>query len=157
MADQVVARQQGDDCQARIFWLEATNLLREDSPVRAVMYEIGPKAFDDVVVDYAREGAPQDHFGKPSLCDHRQCTWHVRPGDFGFNNFIVPQFISGSSVSCLQRAHVAQLDHAPSGEGAWFHLVTNWNPRKNDPLQKLILNQTNALKIDLIFRVEPTA
>ena len=37
MADQVVARQQGDDFQARIFWLEAANLLREESPVQAVM------------------------------------------------------------------------------------------------------------------------
>ena len=95
MADQVVARQQGDDFQARIFWLEAANLLREELPVQAVMFETGPKAFDDVVVDYAREGAPQDHFGKPILRDHRQCKWHVRPGDFGFNDLIDPVFIGG--------------------------------------------------------------
>lgn len=151
MADQVVARQQGDDFQARIFWLEAANLLREDSPVRAVMYEIGPKAFDDVVVDYAREGAPQDHFGKPILRDHKQCKWHVRPGEFGFNDFVDPQFIGGNAVSFLQRARAAQLDHAPAGEGARFHLVTNWNAREKDPLRKLILNQTNALDLGTIF------
>ncbi|MER8962110.1 SAVED domain-containing protein [Mesorhizobium sp. M0701] len=151
MADQVLARQQGDDFQARIFWLEAANLLRDESPVRMVMYETGPKAFDDVVVDYTREGAPQDHFGKPILRDHKQCKWHVRPGDFGFNDFTIPEFIGGTSVSFLQRARAAQLAHAPSGEGARFHLVTNWAPKEKDPLRKLILNQTNALDIDLIF------
>jgi len=151
MADQVVARQQGDDFQARIFWLEAANLLRDESPVRMVMYETGPKAFDDVVVDYAREGAPQDHFGKPVLRDHKQCKWHVRPGDFGFNDFVDPVFIGGTSVSFLQRAHSAQREHAPAGEGARFHLVTNWAPKEKDPLRKLILNQTNALDIDPIF------
>jgi hypothetical protein len=133
------------------FWLEAANLLREDSPVRAVMFETGSKAFDDVVVDYAREGAPQDHFGKPILRDHRQCKWHVRPGDFGFDDLIDPVFIGGASVSFLQRARAAQLEHAPAGEGARFHLVTNWNPREKDPLRKLIRNHTNALDIDPIF------
>lgn len=151
MADQVLARQQGDDFQARIFWLEAANLLRDESAVRMVMYETGPKAFDDVVVEYAREGAPQDHFGNPILRDHRQCKWHVRPGDFGFNDLTDPKFIGGTSVSFLQRARDAQLAHAPSGEGARFHLVTNWVPKEKDPLRKLILNQTNALDIDPIF------
>lgn len=151
MADQVIARQQGDDFQARIFWLEAANLLRDYSPVRMVMFETGPKAFDDVVVDYARDGAPQDHHGLPILRDHKQCKWHVRPGDFGFNDFVDPKFIGGSSFSFLQRARAAQLEHAPTGEGARFHLVTNWEPKAKDPLRKVILNQTNALDIDPIF------
>ena len=56
-----------------------------------------------------------------------------------------------TSVSFLQRARAAQLAHAPSGEGARFHLVTNWAPKDKDPLRKLILNQTNALDIDPIF------
>jgi len=151
MADQVIARQQGDDFQARIFWLEAANLLRDDSPVRMVMFETGPKAFDDVVVDYARDGAPQDHHGLPILRDHKQCKWHVRPGDFGFNDFVDPKFIGGTSFSFLQRARAAQLEHAPTGEGARFHLVTNWVPKEKDPLRKVILNQTNALDIEPIF------
>lgn len=52
MADSIVARQQGDDFQARLFWLHATLLLDEASPVRRVLFETGPRAFDDVVVDY---------------------------------------------------------------------------------------------------------
>lgn len=151
MADAVIARQQGDDFQARIFWLEAANLLREESPVRGVMFEMGPKAFDDVVVDYAPDGAPQDHFGKPILRDHKQCKWHVRPGEFGFSDFIDPVFIGGTSNSFLQRARAAQAKHAPTGEGARFHLVTNWHPKEKDPLRRLVLNQTNALDIDAIF------
>lgn len=152
MADAVIARQQGDDFQARIFWLAAASLLDDESPVRRVFFETGPKAFDDVVIDYARDGAPQDHFGKPILRDHRQCKWHIRPGDFGFSDFTDPAFIGGTSTSFLQRARAAQSAHAPTGEGARFQLVTNWQTRENDPLRRLILNQTNAVDIDAMFR-----
>ncbi|MGY2991211.1 SAVED domain-containing protein [Mesorhizobium sp. URHB0026] len=152
MADAVIARQQGDDFQARIFWLAAASLLDEESPVRRVMFETGPRAFDDVVIDYARDGAPQDHFGKPILRDHRQCKWHVRPGDFGFSDFTDPVFIGGTSTSFLQRARAAQSTYAPTGEGARFQLVTNWQTREKDPLRKLILNQTNALDLDAMFQ-----
>ena len=152
MADAVVARQQGDDFQARIFWLAAASLLDDKSPVRRVLFETGPKAFDDVVVDYARDGAPQDYAGKPILRCHKQCKWHVRPGDFGFADLTEPTFIGAESTSFLQRARQAQSSHAPDGEGARFQLVTNWNARPQDPLRKLIQHQTNALDINTMFQ-----
>jgi hypothetical protein len=152
MAEAVIARQQGDDFQARIFWLAAAELLRDDSPVRRVLFETGPKAFDDVVVDYDRNGAPLDHMGKPILRDHKQCKWHVRPGDFGVTDFTDPEFIGGQSVSFLQRARDAQSAHAPAGEGARFQLVTNWQTRDRDALRALILNQTNAIDIDTMYK-----
>ncbi|HEY8264854.1 MAG TPA: SAVED domain-containing protein [Methyloceanibacter sp.] len=153
MADQIVARQQGDDFQARLFWLHAALLLDDASPVRRVLFETGPRAFDDVVVDYDAKGAPQDHTGKPVLRDHLQCKWHVRPGEFGYKDFVNPEFTKGTSVSILKRAHDAQLAHAPKGEGARFQFVTNWNA--TDPLRKLILNQHNALDIAGLFKGGP--
>ena len=150
MADSIVARQQGDDFQARLFWLHATLLLDDASPVRRVFFETGPKAFDDVVVDYDAKGAPQDHTGKPVLRDHMQCKWHVRPGDFGYDDFINPEFTKGTSVSILKRAHNAQLAHAPNGDGARFQFVTNWNA--TGPLRKLILNQHNMLDVSGLFK-----
>lgn len=153
MADAIVSRQQGDDFQARWFWLYAANLLRETSPVRKVSFETGPKAFDDVVVEYAPQGAPLDHQGRPYLRDHMQCKWHVRPGQFGYEDLADPKFSNASSFSLLQRALNAQREYAPSGAGARFQLVTNWDPR--DPLRRLISNQTNALDVDRLFKGGP--
>ncbi|MET3649836.1 SAVED domain-containing protein [Phyllobacterium ifriqiyense] len=155
MADAIVARQQGDDFQARYFWLQASLLLDETSPVRRVLFETGPKAFDDVVVEYDANGAPQDHTGKPVLRDHMQLKWHVRPGDFGYEDFANPDFTNSTSVSILKRAREAQLAHAPLGEGARFQFITNWNA--TDPLRKLIQNQHNTLDIDRLFQGGPAS
>jgi len=149
MADAIVARQQGDDFQARWFWLYAANLLREASNVQRVSFETGPKAFDDVVVEYAAANAPLDHHGLPYLRDHMQCKWHVRPGQFGHEDLTDPKFSNAQSVSLLQRVLDAQRQYAPDGHGARFHLVTNWDPL--DPLRGLILNQTNALDLGRLF------
>lgn len=155
MADLVVARQQGDDFQARLFWMNAVHLLAENSPILKVQYETGPKAFDDVVVVYSTEGARQDHRGRAVLIDHMQCKWHVRPGDFGYEDLTDPKFSGGQSFSILQRALDAQRSRAPEGHGARFHLVTNWNA--TDPLRKMILQQYNALDSDGIFTGGPNS
>lgn len=153
MVDSIVPRQQGDDFQARLFWMSAVHLLDENSSIRKVLYETGPKAFDDVVVIHAAEGAPQDHRGKPILVDHKQCKWHVRPGDFGYADLTDPKFSGGETFSILQRALEAQRSHAPQGHGARFQLVTNWNVL--DPLRRLVLTQYNALDSAGIFKGGP--
>jgi hypothetical protein len=43
-----VARQQGDNFQARLFWLKASSLLDPKSPFEKVSFETGPKGFDDI-------------------------------------------------------------------------------------------------------------
>src|SRR5262245_7899309 len=125
MTQAVVARQQGDNFQARLFWLYAALLLDPTSGVNRVAYEVGPKAFDDVLVEYDPSGAPQDHAGARYLRDHMQCKWHVRPGEFGYTELVDPVFSNAQTNSFLQRAHTAQLAHAPDGTGARFKLVTN--------------------------------
>ena len=107
MADAIIARQQGDDFQARWFWLYAANLLRETSHIQRVSFETGPKAFDDVVVEYAAENAPVDHQGHPYLRDHMQCKWHVRPGQFSHQDLTDPKFSNAQSVSHLDNALLA--------------------------------------------------
>ena len=53
MATQIIPRQQGDDYQARWFWLQACALLDEFSNVERVVYEDDKlKSFDDVAVYY---------------------------------------------------------------------------------------------------------
>lgn len=150
MADAVIARQQGDDFQARIFWLNAASLLDDRSSVVRVSFETGPKAFDDVVIEHSKDRAPQDHHGKRYLRDHLQLKWHVRPGDFGYEDFTGPGFTGGMSVSFLQRVHQAQREYAPDGEGARFQMVTNWNA--TDPLRRLITNQHDAIDVNELFK-----
>nr|WP_200985167.1 SAVED domain-containing protein [Rhizobium rhizogenes]QCL10072.1 hypothetical protein pC5.8d_769 [Rhizobium rhizogenes] len=155
MADAVLARQQGDDFQARMFWLNAALLLRGDGMVTKVAFETGPKAFDDVVIDYAADKGPLDHHGKRVLRLHKQCKWHVQPGDFGASDLLVPKFIGGEKHSFLNRARDAQVSFAPAGEGAMFELLTNWNLRADDLLWKLIRTQWNALDLDALFEGGP--
>lgn len=150
MADAVVARQQGDDFQARWFWLQAANLLRPDGHIERVSFETGPKAFDDVVVEYSSARAPKDEFGRAVLRDHMQCKWHVRMGQFGYEDLADPAFSNAASLSFLNRALDAQRQHAPAGDGARFQLVTNWEPI--DPLRPLISTQTNALNLTQLYR-----
>lgn len=149
MAEAIVARQQGDDFQARWFWLHAANLLRSDSHVRQVSFETGPKAFDDVVVEYSASDAPKDRYGRPILRDHMQCKWHVKTGQFGFKDLADPGFSNAATFSFLYRALDAQRQHAPAGDGARFHLVTNWDPV--DPLRRLILNQDYSLNLKHLY------
>ncbi len=151
MTQAVVARKHGDDFQARLFWLHAALLLDPRGPVVRVGYEIGPKAFDDVLVEYDLARAPQDHHGQPVLRDHLQTKWHVKPGEFTYADLTDPAFTNATSQSFLQRARDAQVQHAPDGTGARFKLVTNWRLASNDPLIKLILMQWHALDLASLF------
>jgi hypothetical protein len=151
MTDAVVARKQGDDFQARLFWLHTAQLLDPRGAVVRVAYETGPKAFDDVLVEYDSAHAPQDHHGCPVLRDHYQCKWHVRPGQLGYADLIDPAFTNATSQSFLQRARAAQVQHAPGGEGVRFKLVTNWRLDHDNPLMRIVLQQTHALDLDRLF------
>lgn len=151
MTQAVAARNMGDDFQARLFWLHAALLLQPGSPVRRVGFEIGPKAFDDVYVEYEPSRPPQDHRGHPVLREYFQCKCHVRPGEFGYADLADAAFINAKTQSFLQRAHAAQLGHAPEGRGVRLKLVTNWRLKPDDPLAKLILMQWHALDVDGLF------
>jgi hypothetical protein len=151
MAEAVVARRDGDDFQARLFWLHGALLLDPQGNIARVGYETGPKAFDDVLIGYELARAPQDHAGIPVLRDHLQCKWHVRPNEFGFAELTDPAFSGAQAISFLQRARDAQLLHAPDGIGARFRLVTNWRLRHQDPLMKIVLAQWHALDLIRLF------
>jgi hypothetical protein len=151
MTRAIVARKQGDDFQARLFWLYAALLLDPNGAVTRVAFETGPKAFDDVLVEYDPARAPQDHAGHPVSRDHLQCKWHVRGDEFGYADLVDPSFSNAQAVSFLQRARDAQVQFAPDGTGARFKLVTNWRLRRDDPLMQAILLQWHALDLGRLF------
>jgi hypothetical protein len=145
------ARREGDDFQARLFWLNAALLLDPASPVMRVAYERGPKAFDDVLVEYDPTRVPVDHRGCPIAREYLQCKWHVGLGEFGYAELVDPRFINATTLSFLQRAHQARLQYAPGGEGCRFKLVTNWRIAAGDPLFRLLRQQTHAIDLPRLF------
>ena len=151
MARANVARQQGDAFQARLFWLYATCLLDPHSNIVGVSFEAGPKAFDDILIEYDTRAAPRDHEGRPIYRRYIQCKSQVNAGTFGYADLINPTFVNASRFSLLRRAHEAQKAHAPDGLGCRFELKTNWRIRAADPLLDLIGKSSDAINLDRLF------
>ncbi len=145
------ARRQGDDFQARLFWLRAAMLLDPHSGVVKVGYEIGPKSFDDIWVEYDRSRAPLDHEGRPIYRRHTQAKWHTSAGAFGHDDLIDPAFINAERFSLLQKAHHAQTKHAADGVGCRFELLTNWRIKHDDPLIDLVSKEADAINLGKLF------
>ncbi|MEX2376323.1 MAG: SAVED domain-containing protein [Dehalococcoidia bacterium] len=152
MARANVARRQGDDFQGRLFWLHAAALLDPQGSVTRVAYETGPKAFDDILIEYDLRAAPRDHEGRPICRRHIQCKWHTTAGTFGHADLADPAFVNATRFSILQRAREAQQRHAPDGLGCRFELITNWRIVADDPLIDLIGKSSDAIRLDRLFQ-----
>ena len=151
MAKANIARRQGDDFQARLFWLKASSLLDGKSPVVRVAYETGPKSFDDISIEHELNGAPRDHEGNPIRRKHIQSKWHTTAGVFGYHDLIEPKFINAERHSLLQRAKLAQSGNGADSNRLRLELVTNWRLRPDDPLMKLVRKESDALDLSRLF------
>jgi hypothetical protein len=145
------ARREGDDFQARQFWLRAGRLLDRESPIVRVGFESGPRSYDDIWVEYERGRGPRTLNGSTLLREHIQCKWHLTPGSYGYRQLIDPNFINAEKRSLLQRAHGAHLTHGTSGNSVQFTLLTNWQPDRNDPLQAIIGTRSGAVRVERLF------
>lgn len=148
MANAVVARQQGDQYQARQFWLQAFLLLEPSSCVIEVTYEAErPKAFDDVVVRYEPPIARSARARVPA--DHYQIKWHTAAdGRFGYEDLIDPELIGAASFSLLQRLQQARASALP---GSHFTFLTLSRIRDCDPLDELVSGNDSLLRLDRLF------
>jgi len=151
MTQAIAIRRDGDRFQARLFWKKAARMLIVNSNIARVGFEVGPKSFDDLWIDYLGYGGPKDYEGLPIARDHYQCKWHVTLGHYGYRDLILPEFINAETHSLLQRARQAQLLHAPQGTGCRFHLYTNWRIDHEDPLREMIHRRANNLRLDRLY------
>lgn len=151
MTQAVTVRRDGDTFQARLFWWYASRLLDPQSPVIRVGFENGPKSFDDIWVEYAPAQSALDQYGDPLQREHIQCKWHVAPDTYGFSHLIDPDFVNANARSLLQRAHEAQLKHAPNGVGVRFKLLTNWRLDRTDPLRQMIGTRSGAIRLERLY------
>jgi hypothetical protein len=136
MVRAIAARIQGDDYQARWFWIQACRLFTPLTKVVKVAYEFhGVKSFDDVVVYY--EGRMDDE-GNSLLAEYYQVKFHVTSaGAFTWQGMMDPGFINASSISILQRLKNAQQQFAPYGMEAHFILYSPWQIHPDDPLAQI--------------------
>lgn len=149
MAKAIVSRQDGDRFQARLFWSKAAQLLDPSSNIARVGFETGPKAYDDVFVDYEPGRGPKDQFGELIEREHLQAKWHSSHGSYGYADFVDPGFINANAVSLLERTHAA-CQQFGADQGVMFRLATNWTIDRNDTLQRLVATRWNAIRVDLL-------
>lgn len=151
MSNAAIPRMQGDDYQARFFWLQACRLFEEHSKVVRVGYELDViKSFDDVVVSYA---VPiPDERGDLIQAEYYQVKFHVSlAGAFTWEALVTPEFIGASSVSFLQRLHMAQQMTASAGQTSRFHMLAPWTVHPDDPLASLVSNQGGEIRLQVLF------
>lgn len=156
MARAIAARQEGDDYQARLFWLHVCRLFLERSKVRRVIYEAeNVKSFDDVVVEYEDSAFP-DEQGDCIRADYFQVKFHVTAaGAFTGAGMADPAFINAKSVSILERLYAAQQAYAPTGKGCRFNLYSPWTVDPNDPLAKILRLEDGRLDLEKLFTTGP--
>jgi SMODS-associated and fused to various effectors sensor domain len=151
MAKAITARMQGDDYQARFFWLQACRLFQPYTKVCHVAYELDRvKSFDDVVVTYSEPLCLER--GDLVEADYFQVKFHVnQAGAFTCAAFIDPKFINATRVSLLQRLHAAQRAFAPNGTGCRLIIVSPWIVHPDDPLAVLVSNNGGEFHLDKLF------
>jgi hypothetical protein len=145
----VVARQLGDDYQARIFWLEACRLFSRYSKVARVAYEFkGIKSFDDVAVFYS--SPIPDERGRSINADYYQAKYHVDSrSNLTWEALIDPEAIGASSVSLLERLNFAASDSGSSG--ARFNLISAWPIHPENGLAELVSRRNGELRLEKLF------
>lgn len=151
MAKAIIARQQGDQYQARFFWLHACRLFQPHTKVVRVGYEVDqPRGFDDVVVFY--DPPIPNEFGKHTSTDYFQIKFHTdHAGAFTCQALMNPTFIGASSQSLLQRLVAAQERCPIEKDHCRFFIVTPWVIDPNDPLATFVSQQNGELRFNRLF------
>ena len=148
MANATVALQNGFNYQARVFWLNAFDLLIPERRVREVCFEADqPRAFDDVVVHY-ETAVPRGGSERIAIECH-QVKWHVSAGGrFGFADMADPAFIGAARYSLLER-----LRDAVDGDGSMrsYVLVTTDRIRDDDQLSELVSKNDQSLLMGRLY------
>ena len=144
MAKKIAARRNGDEYQARVFWLKLLELRTSDY-VKSVTLESDRVSFvDDVVVSY-REPIKDQVTGKREVvCDFFQCKYHMtQHGAFTHENLIDPKFINNQN-SMLKRLYDAyvELSEELHPDAYRLYIFSNWHWANHDALAKHLHEET---------------
>jgi hypothetical protein len=144
-AASIAARMQGDDYQARWFFIQALRMLERDSAVIRVGLEQGTFPwFDDIVTHFAA--------GKRAsrrAADAHQIKFHVvANGSLSFATLIDPAFISSKQTSLLQRIIEAYRSNADAD----VVLMSPWGIQHDDLLARMAqIGSDGSMRLHLLF------
>lgn len=135
--------------QNLFFWLCASEMLHKESNIKEVSYEDNRiKSIDDVVVEYDKPLVGDYDLNEINM-DFYQVKYHVKNSEsIELLDLIDPSFINATTYSFLQRVQEAIKNGYAN---ARFQLVTTWNIKQGDLLEKLLDNRDNKLNTDLLF------
>lgn len=147
MSKAVAPRINGDDYQARWFWLKACDLLEPHTHTTMVVIEDKThKGLDDVVV-YYKDGK-RDVYGNPVHADYYQVKFHVtHDGALTAGNLTDPSFINATKFSFLQRVQDAVL-RDPRSQHCRFIMYSPWGIDQRDGLKKVVSNDEGQIDWD---------
>lgn len=136
------------------FWFFASELLHNNTNVKAVYYEDDRvKSLDDVVVEYFEPIAGDYDITDEIMMDFYQIKYHVKnTHSIELLDLINPSFINASTHSFLDRVRDALTKGYTN---ARFHLITPWNIKSGDLLETLLDNHHNKLNLNAFFDGKP--
>ena len=138
MAKAITARRNGDEYQARVFWLKLLELRTSDY-VKSVTLESDLVSFvDDVVVSYSEPIKDQVTGKREVVYEFFQCKYHMtQHGAFTHENLIDPRFISNQN-SMLKRLYDAymELSEKLHPDAYRLYIFSNWHWANHDALAK---------------------
>ncbi len=137
MAKAIIARQDGDRYQARLFWCYLTKLRTNDFFESVYLETDDIRFVDDIVVNYC-EDQKDTATGSYYNCDYFQCKYHVtQSGAFTFENLIDPKFVN-SKESMLQRLYNAYNRLSAQSEKFRLIIVSNWGWDHRDEIAEYL-------------------
>ncbi|MXV85002.1 SAVED domain-containing protein [Candidatus Poribacteria bacterium] len=138
MAKAIAARRNGDEYQARVFWLKLLEL-RTNDYVKSVTLESDRVSFvDDVVVSYSEPIKDRVTGKREVVYEFFQCKYHMtQHGAFTHENLIDPRFISNQN-SMLKRLYDAyvELSEKLHPDAYRLYIFSNWHWANHDTLAK---------------------
>ena len=144
MAKAIAARRNGDEYQARVFWLKLLEL-RTSNYVKSVTLESDRVSFvDDVVVSYSEPIIDRVTGKREVIYEFFQCKYHVtQHGAFTHENLIDPKFINNQN-SMLKRLYDAyvELSKELHPNSYRLYIFSNWHWANQDVLSKHLYEET---------------
>ena len=138
MAKAIAARRNGDEYQARVFWLKLLELRTNDYVKSVTLESDGVSFVDDVVVSYSEPIKDQTTGKREVVCDLFQCKYHVTQNNaFTHENLIDPRFVNNqnSMLKRLYDAYVKLSTELPPGAFR-LYIFSNWHWAHQDALAK---------------------
>lgn len=152
MGRNVIARQDGDDYQAKFFWLKACCLNIPSSKVAEVAWEVDSTfGFDDVTVTY--DPAILES-GSEVIKEYYQVKFHVdHRNGFTCQALIDPEFIGAVNDSLLQRLFkIYQSTDPKLYAQSRYYVVNAWGIDHTDKCIGELLSNVGSIRTTVLLR-----